>query len=494
MPLREVTMTLDALRFDNAWARLPDDFFTRVSPTTWKNTRLVDISPHGCRMLGLDTELFNDDSPSRETLRQVLGGETVLPGMDPLAQKYTGHQFGVYNPALGDGRGLLLGEVATDDGFWDLHLKGAGQTPYSRFGDGRAVLRSTIREYLAGEAMAGLGIPTTLALALAVNDEKVQRERVEPGATLLRLAPSHVRFGHFEWLYQARRNDDLRRLVEHVITRHRPALAECEAPTEALFGDTVARTARLIAAWQAYGFVHAVMNTDNMSILGLTLDYGPYAFMDRYEPTLVPNHTDTAGRYAFDQQPGVGLWNLSVLGQSLTPLADPEALRAQLAEYEPALQQEYARLMRARLGLEQVQEGDAQLVQDWLTLLADAGADYHRAFRALGEWAVDDGAWLHDEVPAEGLAAWLSRYRQRLDDEPRDDASRREAMQSVNPLYVPRTHLIQQVIEAAEKGDMAPLAEFRALLADPFTSQPGMAHWAAAPAPEASVICLSCSS
>ncbi|RXE49721.1 protein adenylyltransferase SelO [Chromohalobacter israelensis] len=487
-------MTLDSLRFDNAWARLPEDFFTRVSPATWKNTRLLDISPRGCRALGLDPACFDDDVQARETLRQLMGGETVLPGMAPLAQKYTGHQFGVYNPALGDGRGLLMGEAQTADGYWDLHLKGAGQTPYSRFGDGRAVLRSSIREYLAGEAMAGLGVPTTLALALATNDEKVQRERVEPGATLLRLAPSHVRFGHFEWLYQSRRHDDMRRLVDHVIERHRPALAASESPAEALFGDVVARTARLIAAWQAYGFVHAVMNTDNMSILGLTLDYGPYAFMDAYDPALVPNHTDANGRYAFDQQPGVGLWNLSVLGQSLTPLAEPDALRDRLTEYEPALQQEYARLMRARLGLESVVEGDAQLVQDWLTLLAEAGADYHRAFRALGEWAVDDGEWLRQEVPVEGLSAWLSRYRERLEEEERDAASRRDAMQAVNPLYVLRTHLAQQVIEAAEAGDEAPLVEFRRLLADPFTARPGMERWAAAPPPQASVICLSCSS
>ncbi len=324
---------LDALVFDNVWSRFPEDFFTRVTPSVWAETRLLDLSPTAALRLGLDPEAID-----RDRLTALMSGATMLPGMDPLAQKYTGHQFGTYNPALGDGRGLLLGEALTPQGPCDLHLKGAGQTPYSRFGDGRAVLRSSIREYLAGEAMAGLRIPTTLALAVAVNGEKVMRERVEPGATLLRVAESHVRFGHFEWLYQQKRSDDIEHLMHHVIERHRPQLATQPAPLEALYQDVVTRTAELIARWQAYGFVHAVMNTDNMSILGLTLDYGPYAFMDRFDPQLTPNHTDASGRYAFDQQPGVALWNLTVLAQCLTPLIDPERLREILDSYEPTLQ------------------------------------------------------------------------------------------------------------------------------------------------------------
>ncbi|WP_110665916.1 protein adenylyltransferase SelO [Salinicola halophilus] len=481
--------SLETLTFDNVWSRFPEDFFTRVAPTPRVDTQLLDVSPTGARALGLDA-----DTLDRDSLTALLGGERVLPGMDPLAQKYTGHQFGTYNPALGDGRGLLLGEAITPNGPMDLHLKGAGETPYSRFGDGRAVLRSSIREYLAGEAMAGLKIPTTLALAVAVNGEKVMRERVEPGATLLRLAQSHVRFGHFEWLYQQQRTEDLERLLRHVIDRHRPDLAQQEAPLEAMFRDVVTRTAELIARWQAYGFVHAVMNTDNMSILGLTLDYGPYAFMDRFERDLTPNHTDATGRYAFDQQPGVALWNLSVLGQSLTPLIATERLREILDSYEPTLQSAYAILMRARLGLETAREDDGELIDGWLALLETSRADFHRSFRALSDQDVVGGLSLTDEIDHPDRDAWLERYRARLASETRSDTERLAAMRRVNPLYVLRTHLAQQVIEAAAQGDVEPLRTFRTLLASPFEAQPGMEAWAEAPAPSAPPVVLSCSS
>ncbi|WP_110655023.1 protein adenylyltransferase SelO [Salinicola halimionae] len=485
--------SLEALTFDNVWSRFPDDFFTRVTPTPRRGTRLLDISPLGVTRLGLEV-----DDIDRDRLTALMSGERLLEGMDPLAQKYTGHQFGTYNPALGDGRGLLLGEAMTPLGPVDLHLKGAGQTPYSRFGDGRAVLRSSIREYLAGEAMAGLKIPTTLALAVAVNGEKVMRERVEPGATLLRLAESHVRFGHFEWLYHQQRVEDLERLMRHVIDRHRPDLAQEASPLEALFQDVVTRTAELIARWQAYGFVHAVMNTDNMSILGLTLDYGPYAFMDRFESNLTPNHTDATGRYAFDQQPGVGLWNLTVLGQSLTPLIEVDRLREILDSYEPTLQAAYAILMRGRLGLETEQESDGELIQDWLSLLESSRADFHRSFRALSDQDVVGGLSLTGEIESSGpgnkLDEWLERYRQRLSHESRGETERLAAMRRVNPLYVLRTHLAQQVIEAAQEGDTRPLQTFRELLSSPFLRRPGMEIWSEAPSPSAPPVCLSCSS
>ncbi|WP_110634410.1 protein adenylyltransferase SelO [Salinicola salarius] len=485
--------SLETLTFDNVWSRFPEDFFTRVKPTPWRDTRLLDVSPSGAALLGLDPEEID-----RDRLTALMSGERLLSGMDPLAQKYTGHQFGTYNPALGDGRGLLLGEAMTSQGPIDLHLKGAGKTPYSRFGDGRAVLRSSIREYLAGEAMAGLKIPTTMALAVAVNGEKVMRERVEPGATLLRLAESHVRFGHFEWLYQQQRVEDIERLMRHVIDRHRPDLAQETAPLEALFQDVVTRTAELIARWQAYGFVHAVMNTDNMSILGLTLDYGPYAFMDRLESNLTPNHTDTTGRYAFDQQPGVALWNLTVLGQSLTPLIAVERLREILDTYEPTLQAAYAILMRGRLGLETEQESDGKLIEDWLSLLESSRADFHRSFRALSDQDVVGGLSLREEIVGSGaghqLDEWLARYRQRLADESRGETERLAAMRRVNPLYVLRTHLAQQVIEAAQEGDTRPLQTFRELLSSPFLQRPGMDVWSEAPPPSAPPVCLSCSS
>ncbi|GGX96459.1 UPF0061 protein [Litchfieldella qijiaojingensis] len=493
-------MTLLDLRFDNAWARLPEDFYTRVRPTPWRDTRVLDVSPRGAALLGLDARRLSEDPRERERLTALMAGSELLPGMDPIAQKYTGHQFGSYNPALGDGRGLLLGEAMTEAGPVDLHLKGAGQTPYSRFGDGRAVLRSSIREYLAGEAMAGLGIPTTLALAVAVNDEKVMRERVEPGATLMRLAESHIRFGHFEWLYQRRRVEDMKRLAWHVIERHRPAFKESDAPFSELFDDVVARTAELIAAWQAYGFVHAVMNTDNMSLLGLTIDYGPYAFMDRYDESLVPNHTDEFGRYAFDQQPGVALWNLAVLAQSLTPLIEVERLRESLDTFEPKLQEAYARRMRARLGLANDEDGDRDLVMAWLSLLARHKADFHRSFRALGGYDGSRAALsaladtLECETSDPAFKEWVSRYERRLAAERRGPEERRSAMDAVNPRYVLRTHLAQRVLEAAEEGDPEPLREFRTCLADPFREHSGCESWTQPPPRHAPPVCLSCSS
>ncbi|SDM03575.1 hypothetical protein SAMN05661010_03190 [Modicisalibacter muralis] len=489
-------MTLDSLHFDNAWSRLPEDFFTAVAPTPWRGTRLLDISPLGAAQLGLDVESIECDR-----LEALMAGREALPGMTPIAQKYTGHQFGSYNPALGDGRGLLLGEAMTADGPVDLHLKGAGQTPYSRFGDGRAVLRSSIREYLAGEAMSGLGIPTTTALAVAVNEERVMRERVEPGATLLRLAPSHARFGHFEWLYQRRKVEDMRTLAWHLIHRHYPELADGEAPFEALFADVVERTATLIAAWQAYGFVHAVMNTDNMSMLGLTLDYGPFAFMERFQPSWTPNHTDAGGRYAFDQQPGVALWNLTVLAQSLTPLIDVERLREIIDGFEPILQQAYAERMRARLGLAVEEEDDASLASAWLSLLARHQVDFHNAFRALDDYrggreGRERLATLLEITPDdETLGAWLDSYDKRLERETRSASDRQRAMHAVNPRYVLRTHLAQRVIEAAEAGDSAPLKRFRERLAAPFAAHDdGGEDWFTPPPPSAPPVCLSCSS
>nr|WP_299246322.1 YdiU family protein [uncultured Halomonas sp.] len=493
-------MKLDSLQFDNAWTRLPEAFYSGVTPTPWRNARVLDVSPLGAAQLDMDP-----DSIDRERLAALMAGRELLPGMTPIAQKYTGHQFGTYNPALGDGRGLLLGEAVTSQGPMDLHLKGAGQTPYSRFGDGRAVLRSSIREYLAGEAMSGLGIPTTTALAVAVNDERVMRERVEPGATLLRLSPSHARFGHVEWLYQRRKVEDMQTLLWHLIHRHRPEFAEAEAPFDAFFADVVERTANLIAAWQAYGFVHAVMNTDNMSLLGLTLDYGPYAFMERYTPDWTPNHTDAGGRYAFDQQPGVGLWNLTVLAQSLTPLVDVERLRAMLDEYEPALQRTYAQLMRARLGLtakpDAASPGDASLVAAWLKLLEQHQADFHNAFRALGAYRGGDDSRrelaqaLNIAQDDASLMAWLESYDRRLGEESRGPEARKRAMDAVNPCYVLRTHLAQEVIEAAEAGDSAPLRCFRERLASPFSRHEGDGDdWFLPPAVNAPPVCLSCSS
>ncbi|MCX2523271.1 protein adenylyltransferase SelO [Larsenimonas rhizosphaerae] len=482
------------LVFDNAYTRLPDTFYVRQMPVPRAGTRILDVSPACAELLGLSG--LKTDDPE---LLGVMSGQSLPAGADPLAQKYTGHQFGSYNPALGDGRGLLLGEVVTPSGSMDLHLKGAGQTPFSRFGDGNAVLRSSLREYLASEAMAGLGIPTTRALAVAVNDEHVRRERVEPGATLLRVAESHVRFGHFEWLGFSGRTEELQALIDHVIARHRPHLAGIEAPGAALFDDIVQRTAQLVADWQAYGFVHAVMNTDNMSALGLTLDYGPYTFLDAYIPDRVPNLTDSSGRYAFNQQPGVALWNLVRLAQSLVSCAPQEQLEASLQRYEAVLQARFAERMRARFGLTGIDAGDSQLCQDWLTLLADHRADYHLSFRALCDY---DGSSESRQAVAQVVTApesvvsdWLDAYDHRLSLETRTQEERHTAMRSCNPCNVLRLHHIQAVIDAATDGDTRLLSEYRACLQAPFTPMSGgLRDWQAPPAPGSVSVAMSCSS
>ncbi|MFM4973453.1 YdiU family protein [Aeromonas veronii] len=400
------------------------------------------------------------------------GEGKVLPGMQPVAQVYAGHQFGGYSPRLGDGRALLLGEQQAPDGQrWDLHLKGAGKTPFSRFGDGRAVLRSSIREYLASEALHALGIPTTRALVLVGSQEPVYREQVETGATVLRTAPSHLRFGHIEYFAWSGQGEKIPPLIDYLLRHHFP---ELESGAE-LFAEVVRRTARLIAKWQAAGFCHGVMNTDNMSLLGLTLDYGPYGFIDAYVPDFVCNHSDPAGRYGLDQQPAVGYWNLQKLAQALAGHVDSDELAAALAQYEQQLMLHYSELMRAKLGLAVWEEDDPALFRELFRLLAAHKVDYHLFLRRLGE-VTQEGAW-----PASLLALlsepsvwqeWLERYRARLMREGSEDAVRKAQMDAINPKYVLRNALAQQVIDAADAGDMRPFERLFAALQRPYDEQP----------------------
>ncbi|MEV3812979.1 protein adenylyltransferase SelO [Aeromonas allosaccharophila] len=400
------------------------------------------------------------------------GEGKVLPGMQPVAQVYAGHQFGGYSPRLGDGRALLLGEQLAPDGQrWDLHLKGAGKTPFSRFGDGRAVLRSSIREYLASEALHALGIPTTRALVLVGSQEPVYREQVETGATVLRTAPSHLRFGHIEYFAWSGQGEKIPQLIDYLLCHHFP---EQENGAE-LFAEVVRRTARLIAKWQAAGFCHGVMNTDNMSLLGLTLDYGPYGFIDAYVPDFVCNHSDPAGRYALDQQPAVGYWNLQKLAQALAGHVDGDVLAAALAQYEQQLMLHYSELMRAKLGLAVWEEDDPALFRELFRLLAANKVDYHLFLRRLGE-VTQEGAWpasLLALLPdPQGWQAWLERYRARLMREGGEDAVRKAQMDAINPKYVLRNALAQQVIDAADAGDMQPFERLFTALQRPYDEQP----------------------
>lgn len=461
---------------DDAYARLGRHFGVPVRPRPLPNVRLVAASPAAAALLGWPPELAQ--APEFVAL---MAGEQCFQGVEPLAMVYAGHQFGGYSPQLGDGRGLLLAQLRNSSGeLWDLHLKGAGITPFSRDGDGCAVLRSSIREFIASEHLAALGIPTTRALAVAVSDLPVRRELTETAATLLRLARSHVRFGHFEYFYYTRQYQQLHELMDYVLAQHYPACQAAENPLAALFAAVADSTAQLLALWQAYGFCHGVMNTDNMSIIGQTLDFGPFAFLERYQPGYVCNSSDIGGRYAFNRQVEMAEWNLTALGQTFTGRVDLEVLRHTLADFVPGFRRYYLQLMGQRLGLPAGQAVDEGQLEQLLALLADSELDYNLFLRQLSE-----AGSLDELLPLAGsckrsqqLQQWLRQWWDTVQPPGRDLQQRRLAMQQKNPLYVLRNSLIQQCIEAANRDDYQPLQQLYQVMTQPFTAQPGCEHYA----------------
>lgn len=486
---------LEDLSFDNTYARLPGAFYAKLNPTPFSEPPyLVSFNPAAATLIDLDP-----NEAKRPEFAGLFGGSLLVPGMEPLAMLYSGHQFGVYVPQLGDGRAILLGEIRNQhEERWDLHLKGAGMTPFSRDGDGRSVLRSAIREYLCSEAMHGLGIPTTRALCIIGSDEKIYREQIETAATIVRMAPSHVRFGTFEIFYYRRQHELLQRLADYTIELHFPALTQTADRYVQFVAEVVRRTAELVAKWQAVGWAHGVLNTDNMSILGVTLDYGPYGFMDDYDAGFICNHSDYNGRYAFNQQPYIGLWNLSCLAQALLPLAPKEELKAALDSYMPAYDRHYRNLMCAKLGLQEEQVEDDELIRDLLGLMQGSRVDYTRFFRELSTFCSEVGAarqalrdWFLDPVRFD---AWAARYGERLKNENSRDDERRERMNRVNPKYVLRNYLAQTAIEKAQQKDFSEIDRLLALLQEPFTEHPGMESYAAAPPNWGKHIVVSCSS
>lgn len=484
---------LDELTFDNRFARLGDAFSTHVLPEPLDNPRLVAASPAAMALLDLDPAVA--ESP---VFAELFGGHKLWAEAEPRAMVYSGHQFGSYNPQLGDGRGLLLGEVYNQAGeHWDLHLKGAGQTPYSRMGDGRAVLRSSIREFLASEALHALGIPSSRALCVIGSDTPVWREKQERGAMVLRLAQSHIRFGHFEYFYYTKKPELHKQLGEHVLALHFPECLEQPEPYLAMFRVIVERNAELIAKWQAYGFCHGVMNTDNMSILGITFDFGPFAFLDDFDAHFICNHSDDQGRYSFSNQVPIGQWNLSALAQALTPFISVEALREALGLFLPLYQAHYLDLMRRRLGFTQAEDDDQKLVERLLQLMQNSGVDYSLFFRRLGEQAPDQAlARLRDDfVDRNGFDAWAEQYRQRVARDPLQGQDlRRERMHAVNPLYILRNYLAQKAIDAAESGDYSEVRRLHQVLSRPFEEQEGMQGYAERPPEWGKHLEISCSS
>ncbi len=483
---------ISSLTFDNTYARLAPEFYEVVDPTPLPDLMLVALNPDAAALIDLDPALT-----TRNDLAAYLSGARRLPGAEPVAMLYAGHQFGTWVPQLGDGRAFLLGEVRNRRGDrWDLHLKGGGPTRFARGGDGRKVLRSAIREYLGCEAMHGLGIPTTRALAVVASEALVRREVPERAATLLRLAPSHVRFGSFEALAARGQPDLVRVLADHVIGNHFPGY---EGRYAAWLRDIVVRTARLIASWQAVGFVHGVLNTDNMSVLGLTLDYGPYGFLEAFDPGFIPNHSDHDGRYAFDQQPAIGIWNLTRLAEALATLVSPEESAQALGAYVPTYAHHLGLRLRARLGLSEARSEDAELLAVLFDLLQTQRVDYTRFFRALGTFSAQTGA-LTAELAAEvadpaGLDEWLLRYRDRLAAERNRDEERQARMARVNPVYVLRTWLAERAIRrAVDERDYGEVEKLRTLLKFPFSEHPGNDDYQRSAPDWARDLVVSCSS
>ncbi|MBW8328263.1 MAG: YdiU family protein [Thiobacillus sp.] len=486
--------TLESLTFDNGFARLPEAYYSRVCPTPVPDPYLVCYSPEALALLDLDASEM-----TRPELIETLAGNQLLPGMDAIAALYAGHQFGQYVSQLGDGRAILLGEVknAASEG-WEVQLKGAGRTPYSRGGDGRAVLRSSIREFLCSEAMHALGIPTTRALCIVGSDRPVYREDEETAALVTRLAPSFVRFGSFEVFYYRNQIEPIRQLADYVIARYYPELTRLSDPYPEFLRQVALRTAELMAQWQAVGFSHGVMNTDNMSILGLTLDYGPFGFLDTFDPGYVCNHSDIGGRYAFDQQPDVAAWNLTKLAQTLVPLMSVETASQAISEYPQVFGKAYLERMAAKFGLPPGSES-AGLVMDALQLLAQNHVDYTIFLRRLCDFDSTAGALnspLRDLVlDRAAFDAWAARYAAALRQQGSSDAERAAAMRAVNPKYILRNHLAEVAIRrAADERDYSEVNRLHALLAHPFDEQPEHEAYAAEPPDWARKIEVSCSS
>lgn len=493
--MAEASSALAGLRAGCSFASLPRGFYARVDPRPLRAPRLLHANPDAAALIGLDADALRSTG-----FLALCSGGGRLADIPPLATAYSGHQFGVWAGQLGDGRAHLLGDVRTPGGVWEIQLKGSGRTPYSRMGDGWAVLRSSVREYLASEAMAGLGIPTTRALALVASDDPVVRETVETAAVVTRLAPSFVRFGHFE--HWGHSHHEQKALLDYVVDHWYPECremsgGETDTPATAcrLLAEVTRRTARLIAQWQLAGFCHGVMNTDNMSILGLTLDYGPYGFMDAFQADHVCNHSDTAGRYAWNAQPAVARWNLYRLAGSLLVLGcEAPALESCLAPFEAEFLAAYRDGLARKLGLDAWRPDDAALEDDWWSLLHAQRADFTLAFRRLADADRDAGSWLAlfaDPAPAR---AWLDRYLARRAGQDGDAGARRAAMNRANPAYVLRNHLAQRAIEAAQRGDASEIDRLLVLLRDPYEERPGFESYARPPAADEPAVPVSCSS
>jgi len=484
--------------FQNTYAALPANFFARVAPTPVTSPRLIKLNRPLALQLGLDPDRL--ESPEGA---EILAGKQLPDGADPIAMAYAGHQFGHFVPQLGDGRAILLGEVIDADGVRrDIQLKGSGPTPFSRRGDGRAALGPVLREYIVSEAMATLGIPTTRSLAAVLTGESVRRETALPGAVLTRVASSHIRVGTFQYFAARRDTEGVRQLADHVIARHYPDIANHERPYLALLNAVIARQADLVARWLLVGFIHGVMNTDNSSISGETIDYGPCAFMDHYDPKQVFSSIDEMGRYAYANQPRIAQWNLTRLAECLLPLISDDQdqavaeAQAAIGEFVEIFDAAYQAGLRRKLGLFTARDDDRILAQDLLDAMARNQADFTLTFRRLSDAALGpdhDGEIRPLFADPAAYDEWAARWRQRIGEEPQDSTTRRTAMRSVSPAFIPRNHRVEAVIEAAvNRDDFAPFEELLAVLSKPYEDQPAFSAYAEPPEPHERVLQTFC--
>lgn len=482
--------------FDNSYARLPERFYVKMAPVPVAAPSLIRVNHALAKELGIDPAQL--ESPEGVA---ILAGNAVAAGSEPLAQAYAGHQFGGFSPQLGDGRAMLLGEVVGRYGRRDIQLKGSGPTPFSRRGDGRAALGPVLREYVISEAMAALGLPTTRALAAVLTGEAVRRERLLPGAIFTRVAASHLRVGTFQYFAAQGDVEALRILSDYAIARHYPEAATAEKPYRAFLEGVILAQADLIARWLHIGFIHGVMNTDNTTISGETIDFGPCAFMDEYDSKRVLSSIDEQGRYAYGNQPNIGFWNLTRLAEALLPLLGPDEesalaeARAALEVYVPRFQSSYDAGLCAKIGLSPGVEGHVSCAHALLTLMAQHTADFTLTFRALDDAVTGDDSKLRAVFGenASALDTWLPRWRAHLADEGRDPAELRTALRAVNPAFIPRNHQMERVIAAAvETQDFAPFERFLAVLAKPYEDQPGQEDYALPPVPEERVLQTFC--
>ena len=489
-----VLTCLNQFQFDNTYSKLPEHFFARLNPTPVQQPKLIKINHQLAHHLGLDPDLL--ETP---TGAEILVGNQVPEGAEPLAMAYSGHQFGSWVPQLGDGRAILLGEIISLDGQrHDIHLKGAGRTPFSRNGDGRAWIGPILREYILSEAMSALSIPTTRALAITTTGEAVMRESRLPGAVLARIASSHVRVGTFQFFSSRQDIEALKILSKHVIDRHYPEALESPNPYLALLEGVITRQAELIAKWMAIGFIHGVMNTDNMSISGETIDYGPCAFMDSYNPNMVFSSIDRMGRYAYAKQPEIAHWNLSCFASSILPLintneeAAVKAATEKLNCFKEKFDSAWSSNFRSKIGLLNHRKGDDDLSQNLLDIMTTNEADFSLTFRRLCDISARKNS--NDNTLDKPFTKlfkkpsvaenWLQRWRTRLLLEELNDLERQTIMRTKNPAFIPRNHRVEEVILAALEEDLRPFEKLLGILSLPFEDQPKNVNFQNSPRPD----------